>query len=274
MQGGAQVLGPAGDLAPLQQQPGPLELMAGLDAARGRVGGRRPVRAEVLGEGAAVEVDQAGVGELGLAVGESAPDRAAAGPGPGQEGLEEVHVGVGQEGVARELLEAAAAVRREPAQQGLGGGVGARLAGLVRGRQGQQDEGLVVELGMVRGRAARGGQAAVEAVGAVEAGLQGLEAPGHRLAPLPRPAQSRGLGEGPGLAGLDAGALGAQDRIAGEVQPIMPAAARAVGTKLGPQWIGVPQQPPLQRIAGGHQAGRDGQGWGVAHEAASAMAVR
>jgi hypothetical protein len=76
--------------APALEQPGPLELVAGLDLAAIVAGRRAPVGVEELAQEAAVSVDEAGAGEADELVGKARPRGIDAELVPGQRGFQEM----------------------------------------------------------------------------------------------------------------------------------------------------------------------------------------
>ena len=118
------------------------------------------------------------------------------------------------------------------------------------GRQGEQGEGLLVEIGRRADRLAhRVDGGAEQPVGPAIATDEEVEAVRHGLAPGSRPAQFAADRIGEDLARLDAGPTVAQHGMAGEIDSLVEAPARPIRADRPPQRQGIVQQPVQQPVA-------------------------
>ena len=95
-----------------QQQPGPLELMPGFDEAPGDPRRGPPIGGEDFAERAGAGVNEAIRGELDQALRPDPPGGIAADLAPSQTGLQQMHVRIGFEELARVLVRVERAIGR------------------------------------------------------------------------------------------------------------------------------------------------------------------
>ena len=225
-------------LPPAFEQPGPFELMAGLDQAA-LAAQRPPVGIEKFAQHAGLGIDKMAQSQARQLVAEPRPARGA-GRLPGQSALEKMHVAVGLVGVCARFAIAAlrhpAVVQRRQRPHGVAGQVVARhrVSDLQRGH-GQQRERLFIDIhaGVERG-AVDGDAVDEQAVRSLVVAQQALKAaPSDRQVPVPVTRAHR-RSEDEHLPSLSAGAPRRRMHPPLDAQGLLENAPQRIDASFGP----------------------------------------